>query len=84
MLVHVANETLFDSQIVDDSGSRRVFGTVVEKNVIVLIDTSGSMQSSMEELKRELASLVWEQLHKHGRRCAAAGARLYLHSHGSF
>ena len=82
MLGHVANETLFDSQIVDDSGSRRVFGTVVEKNVIVLIDTSGSMQSSMEELKRELASLVWEQLHKHGRRCA--GARLYVHSHRSF
>ena len=43
-----------------------MFGTVVERNVVVLIDTSGSMQASMEELKRELTSLVWEQLHKHG------------------
>lgn len=44
------------------SGSRRVFGTVIEKHVIVLIDTSGSMVSSMEELKRELAALVWDQI----------------------
>jgi len=44
------------------SGSRRVFGTIVEKNVVVLIDTSGSMVSSMDELKRELAALVWDQI----------------------
>lgn len=44
------------------SGSRRVFGTVVEKNVVVLIDTSGSMVSSMDELKREVAALVWDQI----------------------
>lgn len=44
------------------SGSRRVFGTITEKHVIVLIDTSGSMVSSMDELKRELAALVWDQI----------------------
>lgn len=43
-------------------GSRRVFGTIVEKNVAILIDTSGSMVSSMDELKRELAALVWDQI----------------------
>ncbi|BFZ03428.1 hypothetical protein BsWGS_06467 [Bradybaena similaris] len=46
------------------SGSRRVFGTIVHRHVAILIDTSGSMETYMEELKRELASLVWEQLHK--------------------
>lgn len=44
------------------SGSKRVFGTIVEKNVVVLIDTSGSMVSSMDELKRELVALVWDQI----------------------
>ncbi|XP_078347349.1 von Willebrand factor A domain-containing protein 3A-like isoform X3 [Oculina patagonica] len=47
------------------SGSRRVFGTIVEKKVVVLIDTSGSMVSSMDELKRELAALVWDQIRHH-------------------
>ncbi|XP_035826258.1 von Willebrand factor A domain-containing protein 3A isoform X2 [Aplysia californica] len=46
------------------SGSRRVFGTMVHKKVSILIDTSGSMEPRMEELKKELASLVWDQLHK--------------------
>ncbi|CAG5136343.1 unnamed protein product, partial [Candidula unifasciata] len=46
------------------SGSRRVFGTIVHKHVAILIDTSGSMETYMDELKRELASLVWEQLHQ--------------------
>ncbi|KXJ28494.1 von Willebrand factor A domain-containing protein 3A [Exaiptasia diaphana] len=44
------------------SGSRRVFGTIVEKKVTVLIDTSGSMVTSMDELKRELAALIWDQI----------------------
>jgi hypothetical protein len=47
------------------AGSRRVFGTVVEKNCIFLIDTSGSMDECLDELKKELISLVWEQLQKH-------------------
>lgn len=47
------------------SGSRQTFGTVVEKKCIFLIDTSGSMEERMEELKKELISLIWEQLHKY-------------------
>ncbi|XP_070580843.1 von Willebrand factor A domain-containing protein 3A-like isoform X2 [Ptychodera flava] len=43
------------------SGSRRVFGSVTEKSVTVLVDTSGSMVSHMEELIRELVSLIWDQ-----------------------
>ncbi|XP_064617094.1 von Willebrand factor A domain-containing protein 3A-like [Liolophura sinensis] len=50
------------------SGSHRVFGTVVEKSCVFLIDTSGSMEPYMEELKKELASLIWEQLHNMGAR----------------
>ncbi|XP_055877562.1 von Willebrand factor A domain-containing protein 3A-like [Biomphalaria glabrata] len=46
------------------NGSRKVFGTVVHKRVVLLIDTSGSMEPKMEELKKELASLVWDQFHK--------------------
>ncbi|XP_071488383.1 von Willebrand factor A domain-containing protein 3A-like [Diadema antillarum] len=41
--------------------SRRTFGTVVEKKVIVLVDTSGSMVSHMEDLKRDLVALIWDQ-----------------------
>ncbi|XP_052768708.1 von Willebrand factor A domain-containing protein 3A-like isoform X2 [Mya arenaria] len=48
------------------SGSRRVFGTVVHKKCAILIDTSGSMVPYMEELKKELASLIWEQLYRQG------------------
>ena len=48
-----------------NSGSRRVFGTVVETSCIFLIDISGSMDLHMDELRKELVHLVWEQLHKH-------------------
>lgn len=48
------------------SGSRRVFGTVVHKKCVILVDTSGSMDPYMEELKTELASLIWEQLYRQG------------------
>ncbi|KAL4240557.1 Von Willebrand factor A [Mactra antiquata] len=48
------------------SGSRRVFGTVTHKKCAILIDTSGSMVPYMEELKKELASLIWEQLYRQG------------------
>lgn len=47
------------------AGSRRVFGVAVEKKVVVLVDTSGSMMPHMEELKSELVSLIWEQLFHH-------------------
>ena len=42
-----------------------MFGTVVEKSCIFLVDTSGSMDPHMDELRKELIHLVWEQLHKH-------------------
>ena len=29
--------------------------------VVVLVDTSGSMVSHMEELKREMVALIWDQ-----------------------
>lgn len=46
------------------SGSRRLFGTISHRKIVMLIDTSGSMNDHMAELKKELASLIWEQLHK--------------------
>ncbi|KAM6957253.1 von Willebrand factor A domain-containing protein 3A [Aplochiton taeniatus] len=45
------------------SGSQRVFGTVLEKEVCILVDVSGSMAPCLEELKKELVSLIWDQLH---------------------
>ena len=47
------------------SGSRRLFGTVVHDKVAVLIDTSGSMDEHMSDLKKEMASLIWEQFYKY-------------------
>ncbi|XP_060117023.1 von Willebrand factor A domain-containing protein 3A [Heteronotia binoei] len=44
------------------SGSRRLFGVVLEANVCILIDTSGSMEPSLEQVTQELTSLIWEQL----------------------
>uniref|UniRef100_UPI00398E4A58 von Willebrand factor A domain-containing protein 3A n=1 Tax=Pristiophorus japonicus TaxID=55135 RepID=UPI00398E4A58 len=46
------------------SGSRRLFGTVLEKRVCILLDTSGSTDHYLAELKKELTSLIWEQLRK--------------------
>ncbi|KAL5018508.1 hypothetical protein ScPMuIL_004230 [Solemya velum] len=46
------------------TGSRRIFGTVVHKRCVFLIDTSGSMEPYMQDLKKELASLIWDQLYK--------------------
>ncbi|XP_063074803.1 von Willebrand factor A domain-containing protein 3A [Engraulis encrasicolus] len=48
------------------SGSRRVFGVVVERSACFLLDVSGSMAPHLPELQRELASLIWEQLHGQG------------------
>ncbi|XP_025011040.2 von Willebrand factor A domain-containing protein 3A isoform X1 [Gallus gallus] len=46
------------------SGSRRLFGTILEANVCVLIDTSGSMDPYLPRITKELTSLIWEQLRK--------------------
>lgn len=46
------------------SGSRKFFGTFDDDKCAVLIDTSGSMDEYLPGLKRELASLVWEQFYK--------------------
>ncbi|XP_067162573.1 von Willebrand factor A domain-containing protein 3A [Apteryx mantelli] len=46
------------------SGSRRLFGTILEANVCVLIDTSGSMEPYLPRVTKELTSLIWEQLRK--------------------
>ncbi|XP_067912738.1 von Willebrand factor A domain-containing protein 3A isoform X2 [Heterodontus francisci] len=46
------------------SGSRRLFGTILEKRVCILLDTSGSTNPYLPALKKELTSLIWEQLRK--------------------
>ncbi|XP_015216057.2 von Willebrand factor A domain-containing protein 3A isoform X2 [Lepisosteus oculatus] len=48
------------------AGSRRLFGAVLEGRVCILVDTSGSMEPCLPEVKQELASLIWEQLHRGG------------------
>ena len=50
------------------AGSRRVFGSIIHKKCVFLIDTSGSMEPYMEELKKEMASLIWDQLYRQGAR----------------
>ncbi|XP_069501706.1 von Willebrand factor A domain-containing protein 3A [Ambystoma mexicanum] len=44
------------------SGSRRMFGTILENNVCILLDSSGHMAPFLPEIKKELTSLIWEQL----------------------
>jgi len=46
------------------SGSRNYFGTIVENNVAILVDTSGSMVDNMVDLQKQLSLLIWQQLHK--------------------
>uniref|UniRef100_A0A8I5NCP1 von Willebrand factor A domain containing 3A n=3 Tax=Cercopithecinae TaxID=9528 RepID=A0A8I5NCP1_PAPAN len=45
-------------------GSRRLFGTVLESKVCILLDTSGSMGPYLQQVKTELVLLIWEQLRK--------------------
>ncbi|XP_056093200.1 von Willebrand factor A domain-containing protein 3A isoform X2 [Rhinichthys klamathensis goyatoka] len=45
------------------TGSRRMFGSVLEKDVCVLLDVSGSMASFLPELQKGLTTLIWDQLH---------------------
>ncbi|XP_051003135.1 von Willebrand factor A domain-containing protein 3A [Acomys russatus] len=47
------------------SGSRRLFGTISESNVCILLDMSGSMGPHLLQMKTELVLLIWEQLRKH-------------------
>ncbi|XP_030098373.1 von Willebrand factor A domain-containing protein 3A isoform X4 [Mus musculus] len=47
------------------AGSRRLFGTILERNVCILLDTSGSMGPHLQWIKTELVLLIWEQLRKH-------------------
>ena len=39
-------------------GSRELFGTVIENNICILIDTSHSMQSSLDFVKKKLSILI--------------------------
>ncbi|XP_023691198.2 von Willebrand factor A domain-containing protein 3A isoform X1 [Paramormyrops kingsleyae] len=48
------------------SGSRRMFGSILEHDVCILLDTSGSMASCLDDVRKELESLIWEQLHRRG------------------
>ncbi|KAF7465954.1 hypothetical protein GHT09_003402 [Marmota monax] len=47
------------------SGSRWLFGTILESKVCVLLDMSGSMGPYLQQMKTELILLIWEQLRKH-------------------
>ncbi|XP_018424321.1 PREDICTED: von Willebrand factor A domain-containing protein 3A, partial [Nanorana parkeri] len=44
------------------SGSRQLFGVVLESKVCIIIDSSSSMAPFLEELQKGLISLLWEQL----------------------
>ncbi|KAM6166301.1 LOW QUALITY PROTEIN: von Willebrand factor A domain-containing protein 3A [Erethizon dorsatum] len=46
------------------SGSRRLFGAILESKVCILLDTSGSTGSSLQQVKTEMILLIWEQLRK--------------------
>uniref|UniRef100_A0A2K5DXF0 von Willebrand factor A domain containing 3A n=1 Tax=Aotus nancymaae TaxID=37293 RepID=A0A2K5DXF0_AOTNA len=46
------------------TGSRRLFGTILENRVCILVDTSGSMGPYLQQVKTELVLLIWEQLRK--------------------
>lgn len=39
-------------------GSRELFGTVIENNIYILIDTSQSMQLSLDFVKQKLIALM--------------------------
>lgn len=47
------------------AGSRRLFGTILEKRVCILLDTSGSVRPYLQQVKTELVLLIWEQLRTH-------------------
>lgn len=41
-----------------------MFGAILERNVCILLDTSGSMGPHLQQVKTELILLIWEQLRK--------------------
>uniref|UniRef100_A0A8C3VL76 von Willebrand factor A domain containing 3A n=1 Tax=Catagonus wagneri TaxID=51154 RepID=A0A8C3VL76_9CETA len=47
------------------SGSRWLFGAVLESKVCILLDTSGSMGPYLPQVKAQLTLLIWEQLRRH-------------------
>ncbi|XP_049644109.1 von Willebrand factor A domain-containing protein 3A [Suncus etruscus] len=47
------------------SGSRQLFGAILESKVCILLDTSGSMGPYLQQVKAQLILLIWEQLRKH-------------------
>uniref|UniRef100_A0A8C5L8C2 von Willebrand factor A domain containing 3A n=1 Tax=Jaculus jaculus TaxID=51337 RepID=A0A8C5L8C2_JACJA len=47
------------------SGSRRLFGSILESKVCILLDTSGSIGPYLQQLKTDLVLLIWEQLRMH-------------------
>ncbi|XP_007951389.1 von Willebrand factor A domain-containing protein 3A [Orycteropus afer afer] len=47
------------------TGSRRLFGAILESKVCILLDTSGSVGPYLQQVKTELILLIWEQLRKH-------------------
>ena len=54
-------------------GSHRVFGVFLEKNIVILIDLSGSMNYLKKRLDEELTKLLWEQIYKSSRRFTIIG-----------
>ena len=56
--------TLYKPGSSDFLGSRRVFGAVVERRVVILVDCSGSMALQLDTVKQHLVSLIWDQLQK--------------------
>lgn len=42
------------------SGTRKMFGVIMESNIILLIDVSGSMDDQLDALKNEMTKLIWE------------------------
>uniref|UniRef100_G1LAK8 von Willebrand factor A domain containing 3A n=1 Tax=Ailuropoda melanoleuca TaxID=9646 RepID=G1LAK8_AILME len=59
------------------SGSRRLFGTILESKVCILVDTSGSVGPHLQQVKTELVLLIWEQLRKHCDSSFAEDLRLW-------
>lgn len=47
------------------TGSRRLFGAILESKVCILLDTSGSTGPYLQGVKSEMVLLIWEQLRKH-------------------
>ncbi|XP_069860464.1 von Willebrand factor A domain-containing protein 3A [Dipodomys merriami] len=47
------------------SGSRQMFGVILESKVCIVLDMSGSMEPYQQQVKSELVLLIWEQLRKH-------------------